>query len=122
MSRLFFVLLGEIRRLRKQKKVSQVEAGRLIGCNQSQYGKKERGKQQFSLAEYCLLVENLASEGYGGGSSPGEVGGGKPWFVEFFGYRILDALGTESKQGEEIFGNDTGSGTHSLHDAGGLKN
>lgn len=57
MSRLFLLALGKIKDGRKAKKISQEEAGRLIGCNQSQYGKKERGQQQFTLAEFCTLAE-----------------------------------------------------------------
>lgn len=57
MSRLFFDLLGKIQEGRIKEGLSQTEAGKLIGCNQSQYGKKERGTQQFTLAEFCILAE-----------------------------------------------------------------
>lgn len=57
MSRLFYEALGNLKRARKKKGFSQEQAGLLIGCNQSQYGKKERGKQPITLLEYCTLVE-----------------------------------------------------------------
>lgn len=57
MSRLFFQALAKLKESRKQKKVSQLQAGLIIGCNQSQYGKKERGQQQFTLLEFCILAE-----------------------------------------------------------------
>lgn len=57
MSRLFFDVLEKIKHGRVKNKISQREAGLLIGCNQSQYGKKERGKQQFSLLEVCILLD-----------------------------------------------------------------
>lgn len=120
MSRLFFVLLGEIGRLRKENRVSQTEAGRFIGCNQSQYGKKERGVQQFTLEEYCRLIEKLVSERDRRVDGSPHVPSTKPWFVEFFGNRILYALGTKSEHGEQVLRDDTRSGADGLHDAAGL--
>lgn len=120
MSRLFLVMISEIGRLRKEMRISQKEAGLFIGCNQSQYGKKERGQQQFTMMEYCRLIEKLASEGDRSPGGSTKIFGDKPWFVEFFGYRILDALGAKGEHGKEILGDDTGGSADGLHDAGGL--
>lgn len=59
MSRLFLETLGTIKKARKRQGMSQEKAGLVIGCNQSQYGKKERGQQQFTVWEFCLLAEAL---------------------------------------------------------------
>lgn len=66
-------LVLKIRLRRKQKGITQKDASMLIGCNQSQYSKKEIGKQEFTLQEVFTLLDwlNLELECHNRVSGPG---------------------------------------------------
>ena len=53
------VILGIIKKRRMDLGYSQKVMGDLVGCNQSQYSKKENGKQQFTVDEFLKLIECL---------------------------------------------------------------
>jgi len=80
MSRLIVKSLVRIRKERRDSGISQREAAKIIGCNQSQYGKKERGEQQFTLLEYWTLREYY--EELKKLSEPGQHGQENPFRIQ----------------------------------------
>lgn len=51
------IIIKNIRRIREEKKISQKEAGEIIGVDQSQYSKYERGKQSMTIEQLCQLLK-----------------------------------------------------------------
>jgi len=58
----FNIILWTLKKSRQLRGVSQADMGRLIGCNQSQYAKKEKGLQSFTLEELLAVCEFLGYE------------------------------------------------------------
>lgn len=93
-----------IRKGRKNFGINQEQAAARIGCNQSQYSKKEKGIQQFTLEEYvkmCAFVGVTLKADLCGHDPPMEIGL-KGRFCHYCGHFIADEVGRGGNNSKNI--------------------
>lgn len=59
MQELNHIIMRNIKKERKKRKISQEKMGEIIGVNQSQYAKYEKGIQSMTVAQLCQLLKWL---------------------------------------------------------------
>lgn len=113
-------ILQGIRKARKRVRINQAEMALYLGCNQSQYSKKEKGIQQFTLAEYLHICDILSLETYPCANCTGRKIGFKGGALHEFEEPVTEQIISGIENTEKVIEGMVEGGANGQHNTGGL--